>query len=1071
MSSINADDLGRVVKVEYSYKYKANDGRYISIEEGEEFILVKKSNADWWQVIRLEEKKPIYIPAAYVKETTLPKRYPEHPYFKKAYQALQKSKKKQRSLEPIKKDQDRPLSRAFHSGNERLIAVSGSREDLTVVTALPGDNKLSELRASCDSLDRFIENENPYDEVPYEPSHKFSKQGKTKKHSFEEPEYENLETIQKSVDDQTKAKSSSSPRTSEKDSKSPSLKSQQDKSEQISSKEDKPRTSTDPSPRKAGYEENWELHLDNQTGSKYYYETHSGAMRTMPPRKKVPPPSPPQSIERIHGSMPVPPPVPDVSKKPSFDRSRLSPHSDEDIQPVPLQRRRTSPARYKNSHRSPLISRANHTNTPVQLSPNKDNQDPWSPIQNMPSPTQNTLDGSLELPNNNNSNNRSSFTFSQLSPDAENKTSKHKKALSDSNKQYPEHHTSPLSSKRSSQKSRSSSFTTEDLRRLSPSSSKWRREMSPDGEVVFIHDLNGDRWHQMVDDTSGNYYYFNELTRQTSWQLPESDAHDDVENVKEVEHFTGQESDEEPEIITKQERSSSRKANTLERDTVLHVKPLNDLQQHTASLPPNASLAVASPVNLKPRHGRTFARQVDRVMHARSMIMLSGTSNMSSPTEEHSQHDHNPLKTSLSECDLLNDSPGASRFGQEGDHTTVPPPHPMIERQGRLNWTKLMDAGKKQRKNWVQQWVVLLANNLLFYKDQKQAIMTKSTPHGKPESSCDLRGATIDWAKDKSSKKNVVELQTVRGLSLLLQHDDQSTIKKWLNAVKETIQRANHVDPLDPYILHDRLGVDEGEEENDTKKNKKDKKKKTKPPSRHGSDAKNSDKVRTKLKKFIGRRPTMESLQERGIIQESVFGCPLEKLCEKEQSFVPKFIQMCVEEVEKRGLDVDGIYRVSGNLSHVQKLRYMIDRDEKVDLSEPQWEDIHLITGALKMFLRELPEPVIPFNFFDKFIASCKIQDERQRIASMKSLVRVLPKANGKTLKYLMKHFCKVVEHSSSNRMQVQNVAIVFGPTLLLKPPDESPGGGAAGHMHVYMVYQNQIVDYMLTEYEVIFGN
>lgn len=53
--------------------------------------------------------------------------------------------------------------------------------------------------------------------------------------------------------------------------------------------------------------------------------------------------------------------------------------------------------------------------------------------------------------------------------------------------------------------------------------------------------------------------------------------------------------------------------------------------------------------------------------------------------------------------------------------------------------------------------------------------------------------------------------------------------------------------------------------------------------------------------------------------------------------------------------------------------------------------------------------------------------------------------------------------------MQVQNVAIVFGPTLLLKPPDDS--GGTAGHMHVYMVYQNQIVDYMLTEYETIFGN
>lgn len=51
----------------------------------------------------------------------------------------------------------------------------------------------------------------------------------------------------------------------------------------------------------------------------------------------------------------------------------------------------------------------------------------------------------------------------------------------------------------------------------------------------------------------------------------------------------------------------------------------------------------------------------------------------------------------------------------------------MIERQGRLNWTKITEAGKKLRKNWLQQWVVLLSNNLLFYKDQKQATVVSIT--------------------------------------------------------------------------------------------------------------------------------------------------------------------------------------------------------------------------------------------------------------------------------------------------------------------------------------------------------
>lgn len=51
MSSLKVEDLGRVVEVEYDYTYKANDGREISIKEGEEYILIKKSNNDWWQVI------------------------------------------------------------------------------------------------------------------------------------------------------------------------------------------------------------------------------------------------------------------------------------------------------------------------------------------------------------------------------------------------------------------------------------------------------------------------------------------------------------------------------------------------------------------------------------------------------------------------------------------------------------------------------------------------------------------------------------------------------------------------------------------------------------------------------------------------------------------------------------------------------------------------------------------------------------------------------------------------------------------------------------------------------------
>ncbi|XP_078494310.1 rho GTPase-activating protein 12 isoform X6 [Ciona intestinalis] len=923
MAELNVDDLGSVVRVLFDYKYKANDGRLISIEENEEFILIKKSNADWWQVIKTDVKKPIYVPAAYITQLQQ-KKYPDHTFFKKAHAALQKAKKKQKLLEGKKPDATLPHK-------ERMIVVTGSREDLTVMSLK--DSKYSEMRASCDSLDRFIENENPYDEVPFEstfsPRVDLNKSTSSSKKveplapeaQYEEPEYENLENIipskakenvpepaprRKSLENIVKSEGSTpsspdNPRHSIDKAKHANLQGE-DVIKPAIPQHNSPRTVT----TVEVLDDGWELQLDNSTGNKYYYNTNSGEMRVKPPRKqrvtddKM---KTPQRGDRVHS----PPAVPDVSKKPSFEPSRLSPEMVEDF-PM-LQRRKTSPARYKNTPRSPLVPRNQESQSPE---PN----DPWtvSP-KNTPSVQRN------------NSNNSGYFSFmSRLSPDTSEKKKKHKKASSDAGRAT----SSPNFEKT---KSRSSSFGSGEL--LRPEMQGWIKERSPEGEVVFVNEFNGDRWHEMTDEDSGKPYYFNEYTRQTVWELPQQ---------------------------------------------------------------------------------------------------------------------------------------GKSRL-RDTDHSSVPPPHPVIERQGRLYWTKLVEAGKKQRKNWLQQWVVLLANNLLFYKDQKQAVMTKSTPHGRPDSSCDLRGAVVDWARDKSSKKNVLELKTVRGLSLLLQHEDITTIQKWLTAIKVTIQRANQVEPLEHEYLSHRNSRDRDEDDEDDHKKKKDKKKKSKAPSRHGSDAKNSDKVRSKLRKFINRRPTMESLQERGIIKETVFGCPLEKLCEKEQTHIPNFIKLCVAEVERRGLEVDGIYRVSGNLSHVQKLRYMIDRDEPVNLSEPEWEDIHLVTGALKMFLRELPEPVIPFAFFDKFVTACKMQDKPQRLKSTKALVQALPAVNRETLTYLMQHFRRVVERSSQNRMQIQNIAIVFGPTLLLKPPEESqsrPDSGGSS-MAIYMAFQNQIIDYMLSGFESIF--
>ncbi|XP_034008707.1 rho GTPase-activating protein 12-like [Trematomus bernacchii] len=89
--------------------------------------------------------------------------------------------------------------------------------------------------------------------------------------------------------------------------------------------------------------------------------------------------------------------------------------------------------------------------------------------------------------------------------------------------------------------------------------------------------------------------------------------------------------------------------------------------------------------------------------------------------------------------------------------------------------------------------------------------------------------------------------------------------------------------------------------------------------------------------------------------------------------------------------------------------------------------------------------------------------DYKQRVQSIKDLVRQLPVCNHDTMQTLFKHLRKVIEYSEENRMTTQSVAIVYGPTLL-RPEQET------WNIAVYMVYQNQIVELILLEYENIFG-
>ncbi|XP_043930908.1 rho GTPase-activating protein 15 [Protopterus annectens] len=515
------------------------------------------------------------------------------------------------------------------------------------------------------------------------------------------------------------------------------------------------------------------------------------------------------------------------------------------------------------------------------------------------------------------------------------------------------------------------------------------------------------QWQVYVDDVSGRKFYVHAETNERTWKPPR---------------------------MFQSNRDS--KAGML------------DPQKSTSSSVVLAELQ-------SPCHANTGAVQMrkksvisntDRINQTKSMILTDsgqGLKPISRHRRNHSQH-------SLSEI--------TAAAGKQS----------YVEKEGYLNKTKIAEGGKKLRKNWNTVWVVLDGGKLEFYKESKAAALANIKPGYKPDTT-DLSGAHIEWTNEKSSRKNVFQITTVSGNEILLQSDIDTIIYDWYQAIREVVDKLpkQHCKSGGQRVLsiHSSASTELLDKYVDENKEAKDSKKSLLFRLNYSASENNErNRVKSRLKKFISRRPSLQTLQEKGLIKEQVFGCPLEILCQREGDTVPQIVKLCVAAVEKRGLDADGIYRVSGNLSIIQKLRFAVDHEEKLNLDDSQWEDIHVVTGALKMFFRELPEPLFPYRFFEHFVEAIKMQDYGARVQSFKNLLKKLPLSSHDTMKILFRHLRKVAAKSDVNLMTMQSLGIVFGPTLM-RPEKET------GNMAVYMIYQNQIIELFLTEYPEIFGH
>uniref|UniRef100_A0A4W6C738 Rho GTPase-activating protein 24 n=1 Tax=Lates calcarifer TaxID=8187 RepID=A0A4W6C738_LATCA len=173
-----------------------------------------------------------------------------------------------------------------------------------------------------------------------------------------------------------------------------------------------------------------------------------------------------------------------------------------------------------------------------------------------------------------------------------------------------------------------------------------------------------------------------------------------------------------------------------------------------------------------------------------------------------------------------------------------------------------------------------------------------------------------------------------------------------------------------------------------------------------------------------------------------IFGQKLEETVRYERRYgnklAPMLVEQCVDFIRQWGLREEGLFRLPGQANLVKELQDAFDCGEK-----PSFDcntDVHTVASLLKLYLRELPEPVIPFHKYDEFLACAKLlgKDDEMGMKELRGLVESLPPVNYNLLKYICRFLDEVQSYSGVNKMSVQNLATVFGPNIL-RPKVEDP--------------------------------
>ncbi|XP_071445271.1 rho GTPase-activating protein 12-like isoform X2 [Hetaerina americana] len=592
-----------------------------------------------------------------------------------------------------------------------------------------------------------------------------------------------------------------------------------------------------------------------------------------------------------------------------------------------------------------------------------------------------------------------------------------------------------------------------------PMPSGWRESYDSSMEqACYVNLVTGAKWYSS-NDMEGRVYFFEENSNESSWTLPETPppgAGVSGSPAGSDSFISGRSSGGEEagsRETTEREGSGSGALVGVSRDDMVAVMPLVKMKMNQWEKGGKLIQLRDSMMDKELRAGRST-----RAAKTRSMVIGD---------------------PGVGDVKILGErGKGSKDWPQLWDGNMY------IIREGTLNKTKITENKKRVRKNWAPSHVVLTELLLLFFKDAKTFAAVKAGTMGgsispgdagaMPELSVDLNGALVDREDQLSSRRNVFRVSTVLGLQVLCQDDNAQNAEAWFQDISKaalklpsgfdgsprmnTLELRNYAEPHSPdeHKKFPRIG---------RSKSVKVKKDASMEDLSAANITERQVKIKARLKKFFHRRPTMESLVKKGIWKdEPAFGCYLEQVSGEGIPRIPLFVQRCIAAIESKpeNMKADGLYRASGNLSQVQKIRLQVDQNNLsiVDMEE----DVHVLTGALKLFFRELKEPLIPYSLFNRALTASTNANRKEQLHEFKDIVKILPVANYDTLKFLLQHLLRVTSFQEFNRMHIANLAIVFGPTLMW-PKQESL------NMALDLMQQNLVIECLLQEFDTIFSS